>query len=121
VRCNAGPHVDLAQSLVGEDAVICRTGGAMRSLPRPPLAKPSPAEMSPPAVGVIAALAAAAGCGVQALRAHLWIASLGPICGLDRPALFFRHCPACPAAFGFLALAAALAPLALRRPAPAHA
>ena len=66
---------------------------------------------------VLTALAASAACGVEALRTHLWIAALGPICGLDRPALFFLHCPACPAALGFLALAGALAPLALRKPA----
>jgi hypothetical protein len=75
-------------------------------------------EISPQRAGGLAliSLAAAAACGVQSLRAHLWIASLGPICGLDRPALFFLHCPACPAALAFLALAGALAPLALRKP-----
>jgi hypothetical protein len=80
-------------------------------------------EISPRTAGMLAVTfaAAAAACGVEALRVHLWIASLGPICGLDRPALFFLHCPACPAALAFLAVAGALAPLALRKPARARA
>ncbi|MGZ3363971.1 MAG: hypothetical protein ACXWKY_04590, partial [Caulobacteraceae bacterium] len=61
-------------------------------------------------------MAGAAGCGVEALHTHLWLSSLGPICGLDRPVLFFLHCPACPAGFAFLAAAIVFSGLALRRP-----
>jgi hypothetical protein len=41
-------------------------------------------------------LVGAAGFGVQAARMHLWLASLGPICGTGSAGLL--HCPACPAA-----------------------
>lgn len=68
----------------------------------------------------LALFAGAAGCGAEALRTHLWLSSLGPICGLDRPALFFLHCPACPAGLALLAAAGAFAALALR-PEPARA
>jgi hypothetical protein len=59
--------------------------------------------------------AGAAGCGVEALRTHLQLSSLGPICGLDRPALFFLHCPACPAALALLAAGTAFAAISLGR------
>jgi len=66
----------------------------------------------------LASFAGAAGCGVEALRTHFQLASLGPICGLDRPALFFLHCPACPAGLALLAAAMVFGGLALRAPAP---
>jgi hypothetical protein len=66
----------------------------------------------------VALFAGAAACGVEALRAHLWLSSLGPICGLDRPALFFAHCPACPIGLALLALGAAFAAAART---PVHA
>ena len=62
----------------------------------------------------LAAWAGAAGCGAEALRTHLQLSSLGPICGLDRPGLFFLHCPACPAALALLAAGTVLAAMALR-------
>jgi hypothetical protein len=65
-------------------------------------------------------LAGAVGCGVEALRTHLWIASLGPICGLDRPGLFLLGCPACPMGLALLAAAGVAAAIALR-PLPARA
>jgi hypothetical protein len=67
------------------------------------------------AAGAALALwAGAAGCGVEALRTHLLLSSLGPICGLDRPGLFFLHCPACPAALALLAAGTAFAAMAIR-------
>ncbi len=68
------------------------------------------------AAAALAMFAGAAACGVEALRTHLWLSSLGPICGLDRPALFFLHCPACPAGLAFLALGGAFATAAFRPP-----
>jgi hypothetical protein len=65
--------------------------------------------------------AAAAACGVEAARTHLRLSSLGLICGLDRPALFFLHCPACPTGLAFLALGAAFAAAARRLRVPAAA
>jgi hypothetical protein len=59
--------------------------------------------------------AGAAGCGVEALRTHLQLSSLGPICGLDRPGLFFLHCPACPAALALLAAGTAFAAISRER------
>jgi hypothetical protein len=59
-------------------------------------------------------LAGAAGCGVEALRTHLWISALGPICGLDRPGLFLLGCPACPLGLALLAAAGVFGALALR-------
>ena len=56
----------------------------------------------------------ATACGVEALRTHLWLTSLGPICGLDRPGLFFLHCPACPTGLGLLAASGMFALLAAR-------
>jgi hypothetical protein len=67
----------------------------------------------------LASFAGAAGCGAEALRTHLQLSSLGPICGLDRPALFFLHCPACPAGLAFLAAATVFGGLALRARGPA--
>jgi len=68
------------------------------------------------AAAALALFAGAAGCGVEALRTHLWLTSLGPICGFDRPALFFLHCPACPAGLAFLAAAGVCAAVAVRAP-----
>jgi hypothetical protein len=65
----------------------------------------------------LALAAGAAGCGVEALRTHLQLSSLGPICGLDRPALFFLHCPACPAGLVLLAAAMVFGGLAALAPA----
>ena len=62
----------------------------------------------------LAMFAGAAACGVEAVRTHLWMSSLGPICGPDRPALFFLHCPACPAGLAFLALGGLFAAIAAR-------
>jgi hypothetical protein len=64
----------------------------------------------------LASFAGAAGCGVEALRTHLLLSSLGPICGLDRPALFFLHCPACPAGLILLAAGMVFGGLALHAP-----
>ena len=61
-----------------------------------------------------ACFAGAAACGVEALRAHAGLTSLGPICGLDRPGLFFLHCPACPTGLGLLAAGGLLALWAAR-------
>jgi hypothetical protein len=69
------------------------------------------------ASAALASLAGAAGCGVEALHTHLQLSSLGPICGLDRPALFF-DCPACPAGLALLAAAMVFGGLALRDGAP---
>ena len=66
----------------------------------------------------LAALAGAAGCAVEAVRTHLELASLGPICGLDRPVQFFLHCPACPAGLALLAAAMVFGGFALRAPEP---
>lgn len=63
----------------------------------------------------IASAAGAAGCGVEALRLHLWLSSLGPICGLDRPGQFF-NCPACPIGLALLTAAFAFGGFALRCP-----
>jgi hypothetical protein len=68
------------------------------------------------ASAALALSAGAAGCGVEALRTHLSLASLGPICGLDRPALFFLHCPACPTGLALLAAAMVFGGLAMRAP-----
>ena len=78
----------------------------------------SDSEMVRPRAGAaaLALFAGAAACGVEALRVHLWTASLGPICGLDRPALFFLHCPACPIGLSLLALGGAFAVAAARKP-----
>ncbi len=67
----------------------------------------------------LACFAGAAACGAEALRTHLWFASLGPICGLERPGMFLLHCPACPAALAFLAAGTVFA--AMARPFPARA
>ena len=64
----------------------------------------------------LALFAGAAACGVEALRTHLWQSSLGPICGLDRPGLFFLHCPACPIGLALLMLGAGFAASAARTP-----
>lgn len=77
--------------------------------------------LSKAAIASLASLAGAAGCAAEAQRTHLWMSSLGPICGLDRPALFFLHCPACPAGLAFLAAAAAFAVMAAVQPARARA
>jgi hypothetical protein len=71
------------------------------------------------ASAALAMFAGAAACGVEALRTHLWLSSLGPICGLDRPALFFLHCPACPTGLALLTLGAVFAVVAARSPAKA--
>jgi hypothetical protein len=68
----------------------------------------------------LSSFAGAAGCGVEALRTHLQLSSLGPICGLDRPALFFLHCPACPTGLALLAAAMVFGGLALRAPSPSR-
>lgn len=73
------------------------------------------------ATAALALFAAAAACGVEALRTHLWLSSLGPICGLDRPALFFMHCPACPTGLALLALGGLFAAKASRTPVEARA
>ena len=56
-----------------------------------------------------ACFAGAAACGVEALRTHVGLTSLGPICGPDRPGLFFLHCPAGPTDLGLLAASGLLA------------
>lgn len=66
------------------------------------------------AAAAVTLAAGAAGCAIEALRTHLWVASLGPICGLDRPGLFFLHCPACPAGLALAAAAMVFAGVALR-------
>jgi hypothetical protein len=71
------------------------------------------------ASAALASFAGAAGCGVEALRTHLQLSSLGPICGLDRPSLFLLHCPACPAGLALLAAAMVFGGLALSGGAPA--
>jgi hypothetical protein len=70
------------------------------------------------AAAAVALFAGAAGCGVEALRTHLWLTSLGPICGFDRPGLFFLHCPACPAGLALAAAGAMFTAIALHKPAP---
>ena len=67
----------------------------------------------------LALFAGAAACGAEALRTHLWLTSLGPLCGLDRPGLFFVQCPACPISLALLAAAGMCAAVALRAPTPA--
>ncbi len=64
----------------------------------------------------LALFAGAAACGVEALHTHLWLTSLGPICGLDRPGLFFVQCPACPISLALLAAAGMCAVIARRAP-----
>jgi hypothetical protein len=67
----------------------------------------------------MALFAGATACGVEALRTHLWLTSLGPICGLGRPGLFFIQCPACPIGLALLAASGMCAVVALRAPTPA--
>lgn len=74
---------------------------------------PSRSRMHPGAAGALVCFAGAAACAIEALRTHLWISSLGPICGLERPELFLFHCPACPVGIGLAVVGAALALTAL--------
>ena len=61
------------------------------------------------AAAAICSFMASAAFALVALQTHRSLTALGPICGLSRPAAFFLHCPACPAALGFALLGAALA------------
>jgi hypothetical protein len=69
----------------------------------------------PTVTAAIFSFMASAGFAWAAVQTHLGLAALGPICGLSRPATFFLHCPACPAALGFALLGSALASSAVIR------
>ena len=72
--------------------------------------------LSPVAAAAGASFAASVGFSVVALRTHLSLADLGPICGPNDPLAFFTICPACPAALGFALLGMTLATAALALP-----